>query len=80
MLDDNTVSHALDAIEKADMLVIGGTSLAVYPAAGFVSYFTGKYMVIINKDATPRDGEADLVFHDGIGKILSAAFDKLEKE
>ncbi|MDY3938543.1 MAG: NAD-dependent protein deacylase [Oscillospiraceae bacterium] len=80
MLDDNTVSHAIDAIEKADMLVIGGTSLAVYPAAGFVSYFTGKYMVIINKDATPRDGEADLVFHDGIGKILSAAVDKLEKE
>lgn len=80
MLDDSTVSRALDAIEKADMLVIGGTSLAVYPAAGFVRYFTGKYTVIINKEATPRDGEADLVFHDGIGKILSEAVDKLKKD
>lgn len=79
MLDDETVSRAVRAIRNADMLVIGGTSLAVYPAAGFVRYFEGKYIVIINRDKTPCDGEADLVFHDGIGKILSEAVDKLEK-
>ena len=53
------------------MLIIGGTSLAVYPAAGFVRYFSGERLVIINRDATSMDEKADLVIREPIGKVLS---------
>lgn len=69
-LDNSTVYRAVDAISKADLLIIGGTSLAVYPAAGLIEYFRGKHLVLINKDVTPMDQKADLVIHDSIGKVL----------
>ena len=69
-LDGDTIEGAVNAIAEADMLVIGGTSLNVYPAAGFLDYFRGKHLVLINKSATPRDAEADLIFRDPIGQLL----------
>ena len=53
------------------MLILGGTSLAVYPAAGLIDYFTGKHLVVINRDATPRDAGADLLIQGNIGEVLS---------
>lgn len=69
-LDTDVVNGAVTSIMNADMLIIGGTSLVVYPAAGFVDYFHGKYLVLINKSSTPYDGRADYVIHDSIGKVL----------
>lgn len=69
-LDDSTVSGALSAIQSADTLIIAGTSLTVYPAAGFISYFKGDNIVLINRDKTPFDSKADLVFHDKVGELL----------
>lgn len=69
-LDDSTVTGALSAIQTADTLIIAGTSLTVYPAAGFIRYFNGENIVLINRDETPFDGKADLVFHDKVGELL----------
>ena len=69
-LDNMTIQRSLKAISEADMLIIGGTSLVVYPAAGFIDYFRGKYLVVINKSATSRDGQADLCIQDAIGEVL----------
>ncbi len=69
-LDDATVSGALNAIENADTLIIAGTSLTVYPAAGFIRYFKGGNIVLVNRDKTPMDNKADLVFHDKVGELL----------
>ena len=69
-LDDSTVSGALSAIQTADTLIIAGTSLTVYPAAGFISYFKGDNIVLINRDETPFDSKADLVFHEKVGELL----------
>ncbi len=69
-LDDATVNGALSAIENCDTLIIGGTSLTVYPAAGFVRYFKGKNLVLINMSSTPFDSEADIVIHDKVGEVL----------
>ncbi len=71
MLDDSVVTGAVNAIQNADMLIIGGTSLVVYPAAGLINYFKGKYLVLINKSITSADNKADLVIHDSIGKVMS---------
>ena len=70
-LDNDTVNGALEAISGADCLIIAGTSLTVYPAASFVRYFRGKYLVLINRDETPMDKNADLVIHDKVGEVLS---------
>ena len=70
-LDSKTIEGALDAISNADCLIVAGTSLNVYPAAGFIRYFAGKYFVLINKDATPADKMADLVIHGKVGEVLS---------
>lgn len=70
-LDDNVVMNALAAIAAADMLIVAGTSLTVYPAAGFVNYFTGKKFVLINRDETPYDSRADLVLYERIGDVFS---------
>ena len=69
-LDQDTVEGAVRAIAKADVLIVGGTSLVVYPAAGLVNYYRGNKLVLINRDPTPYDGQADLVIHDSIGKVL----------
>ncbi|MDD7602593.1 MAG: NAD-dependent protein deacylase [Firmicutes bacterium] len=69
-LDEECLSGAIRAIEAADTLIIGGTSLVVYPAAGLIRYFRGKHLVLINKSVTPYDDRADLVIHDSIGKVM----------
>ena len=71
-LDNDVVSGAVNAIAQADMLIVAGTSLTVYPAAGLVRYFRGKHLVLINRDATPMDSECDLVIHDKVGEVLSS--------
>ena len=71
-LDEQTVSDAVDAIGRADLLIVGGTSLTVYPAAGLLRFFRGKHLVLINRDATAYDGEADLILREPIGQVLSA--------
>ena len=70
-LDNRTIQGAVEAISHADLLIIGGTSLAVYPAAGLIDYFSGKHLVVINRAATPRDGNADLLIQANIGEVLS---------
>lgn len=72
-LDQDVLHGAIRAIANADLLIVGGTSLVVYPAAGLIDYFHGKYLVVINKAATDRDGMANLVIHDSIGKVLEEA-------
>lgn len=69
-LDNEIIKGAVNAIAHADTMIVAGTSLNVYPAAGLVNYFTGKYIVLINRDETPFDSSADLVIHDSIGKVL----------
>ena len=70
-LDDSVVSGAVKAISEADTLIIGGTSLNVYPAAGLVRYFRGQNLVMINMSPTPMDNSADLLICDKIGKVFS---------
>ncbi len=69
-LDNLTIQKSIRAISQADMLIIGGTSLVVYPAASFIDYFRGKYLVVINKSATSRDSQADLCIQEPIGEVL----------
>lgn len=76
-LDDSVIRGAVDALSKADTLIIGGTSLVVYPAAGLINYFRGKNLILINKSSTSADSKADLVINDSIGKILSEAVNRL---
>jgi NAD-dependent deacetylase len=71
-LDNQIIQKSIRAICEADMLMIGGTSLVVYPAAGFIDYFRGKYLVVLNKSATSRDGQADLCIQEPIGEILGS--------
>ncbi|MCR5651559.1 MAG: NAD-dependent protein deacylase [Lachnospiraceae bacterium] len=69
-LDDYTVQNAVRAITEADMLIIGGTSLVVYPAAGLVNYFRGRNLILINKGETGMDSRADLVINAPIGEVF----------
>lgn len=70
-LDSDDITNAVNEIANADTLIIGGTSLVVYPAAGFVNYFNGKHMVVINKSPTNADKNAELVIGDSIGKVFA---------
>ena len=70
-LDDKTIENSIEAIQNADMLIIGGTSLTVQPASGLVNYFRGKHLVIINRDTTDYDNKADLVINDSLGNVFS---------
>jgi len=70
-LDQNLLEKSVRAISAADMLIIGGTSLVVYPAAGLINYYQGRKLVLINRGTTPRDGEADLIIRDAIGETFS---------
>lgn len=70
-LNQDVIEGAVKAISEADTLIIGGTSLTVYPAAGLINYFRGEYLVLLNKSETPQDSMASLVIHDSIGKVLS---------
>lgn len=69
-LDSGIIQASVRAISEADMLIIGGTSLVVYPAAGFIDYFRGKNLVVINKSKTSRDTQADLCIQEPIGEVL----------
>lgn len=71
-LDSNTLEKSVRYIRQADMLIIGGTSLVVYPAAGLIDYYRGSKLVLINKGATARDSQADLVINGRIGEVLGA--------
>lgn len=70
-LDNCVISRTIEHISKADMLIIGGTSLVVYPAASFINYFNGKHLAVLNMASTGRDSQADIVIHDKIGEVLS---------
>lgn len=69
-LDENTINGAIMAIQNADTLIIGGTSLVVYPAAGFIREFRGDNLVMINKSETQADSMCDLIIHDSLGKVF----------
>lgn len=75
-LNELVLEDAIRAIRKADTLIVGGTSLAVYPAAGLMDYFRGDNLVVINKTATQVDTSANLLIRESIGKVLSAAVNK----
>lgn len=70
-LDNTTINNSVQAIAKADVLIIGGTSLAVYPAASLIDYYQGNHLVVINKAPTPRDRYADLLIQEPIGEVFS---------
>ena len=69
-LDGDVIEKSVEAIRRADLLLVAGTSLTVYPAAGFVNYYRGNRLVLINRDETPYDRYADLVIHDSLGSVL----------
>ena len=70
-LDDYTIQESVRVISEAEVLIIGGTSLAVYPAAGLIDYFRGNHLVVINKAPTPRNKYADLLIKEPIGQVFS---------
>lgn len=72
-LNSEVISQSINAIRRADVLIIGGTSLSVYPAAGLIEYFRGSKLVLINRDPTPYDHRADIVIHGSIGATLAEA-------
>lgn len=70
-LDDDVVSKAVHYIREAEVLIVGGTSLAVYPAAGLLNYYRGSKLVLINRSATPYDDQANLIIHEKIGEVFA---------
>ena len=75
-LDERCITGAVRAISQADLLIVGGTSLTVYPAAGLLRYYGGSRLVLINRDETPYDNEANLIFRESIGQVLDDAIAK----
>lgn len=73
-LNEETISNSIKAISNADLLIVGGTSLTVYPASGLVNYFNGKALVLINRDATPYDSKANLVINDSLGNVFKEIY------
>ena len=71
VLDDSVVADSIAAIRNADLLIVAGTSLTVYPAAGLIRYYSGDRLVLINREETPYDHIADLVIHDSLGNVFS---------
>lgn len=76
-LDEDIINETINLISTCDTLIVGGTSLIVYPAAGFLRYFRGRNLILINKSKTQYDDKANLVIHDSIGKVLSEAISNL---
>lgn len=70
-LDEDVLRRSIDYIRNADVLIVGGTSLNVYPAAGLINYYRGNKLVLVNLSATPYDDEADLVIHEKLGEVFS---------
>ena len=71
-LDDDVIGHSIYAIENADLLIVAGTSLTVYPAAGLINYYRGNRLALINRDPTPYDSRADLVLHMALGEVFGS--------
>ena len=71
-LDEDVLAASVHHLSQADLLIVAGTSLTVYPAAGLLRYFRGRHLVLINRDVTAYDGDATLVIHDSVGKVFSA--------
>lgn len=69
-LDSEVLTKAIESIQKAEVLIVAGTSLRVYPASGLINYFQGNYLVLINKEETPFDQMADIVIHDSLGNVF----------
>ncbi len=69
-LDNNTVENSIKAILNADVLIVAGTSLTVYPASGLINYYRGNKLVLINRDATPFDYRANLVINESLGRVF----------
>ena len=74
-LKSATINESIEAIADADLLIVAGSSLTVYPAAGLLDYYSGDRLVIINRDMTARDGIADLIFHSSLGEVFSQLLD-----
>ena len=70
-LDEETIENSIYAIQKADLLIVAGTSLTVQPASGLINFFRGINLVLINRDSTPYDNKANLVINDSLGKVFS---------
>ena len=70
-LDTRILTQAVEEIARADLLIVAGTSLVVYPAAGLLDYFNGRHLVLINRTETGREGRASLFIQDSVGKVLS---------
>ena len=70
-LDSHVIEETVRAIAQADLLLVLGTSLTVYPATGLIHYYSGNRLVLVNRDATPYDDQADLVYHEGLGTVFS---------
>ena len=70
-LDEETIENSTAAIQKADLLIVAGTSLTVQPASGLINFFRGRNLVLINRDSTPYDNKANLVINDSLGKVFS---------
>ena len=77
-LDSDVLRGAMAHISRADMFIVGGTSLNVYPASGLINYYNGNKLVLINKSETPYDSRADLIINDSIGMVLDRATEGLE--
>ena len=78
-LDQNNINYAINLIANADVLIIGGTSLVVYPAAGLVDFYRGDKLILINKDATPRDNRCDYLVKDDISKVMEELVEGLDE-
>lgn len=78
-LDQNNISYAINIIANADVLIIGGTSLVVYPAAGLIDFYRGDKLVLINKDVTPKDKRADFLIKDDISKVMEKLVEGLDE-
>jgi len=76
-LNEQTIKNAIRAISSAEVLIVCGTSLVVYPAAGFLQYFNGKHLILINRDVTPYDQQADLVIRESFGDVFDALIKKM---
>ena len=79
-LDSNIINNSIEAIATADLLLVVGTSLTVYPASSFIRYFQGKHLVIINKDTTPLDNLADLIINDDIKEVFKYLNNNLKEQ
>lgn len=78
-LDQNNINYAINLIANADVLIIGGTSLVVYPAAGLIDFYNGNKLVLINKDMTPQDNRADYLINDDISKVMEELVEGLDE-